>query len=662
MRATALLSFLSLWAVTESVAIPASDTSNVAGGGISNLLSRAATDPTDFSWVKRWAAVGDSFTAGIGSGTPLGSIFSNGLDPTADWYCARYDQSYPIIVNDALGPSVESFQFTACSGDRTGGIYKQIQDMSGNLDLVIMTAGGNDLCLSSMILKCVFRSFDGEDACDSVLEIAQTNLDTILKPNLVQLMEALNAKMNSNSVVVFNGYAQFFNTQNEDCATEQDWSVYNIFGSTPLPLTVARRKKFNNLVVQINSVIKTVVEETAKNSTYKYTVGFSNWDPWPSSGVNGQFCDPSSTGVYPDDSQPDLQFFKRNTNIPEPTDPGDLKKRAAINASEELPVEVRRRNQQDEIYNSLLYKSQNPQADVKHKLDWRAPAPPLCPGDKDVDIQDPSYTTPNFLGKNFHPNELGHYTIASWSLQTIMDLRAEVLNVAAPSCPAVDKFSCYQKTEGYHRYASAERLNSHLEDFCDKAQEMLTADPTEDNIKIYYDSTTPDEMYFRFVFMANKTTTFDHAECVATMNHIINACDAPDAKNPMGWKFGGEWQRGDRFYQVAPMFVSRPWPVVQKPKGRCTGWYHIAYSSYEIEGAGFSDYDYGGETLKPHIKSCIGSDPSSWKFEYYREPNENGYEWKATFDTPIWVRSRCFRNNKVVQEIGGWTDGCAGND
>jgi hypothetical protein len=81
-----------------------------------------------------------------------------------------------------------------------------------------------------------------------------------------------------------------------------------------------------------------------------------------------------------------------------------------------------------------------------------------------------------------------------------------VLKIEPPSCSAVDKFTCYQKA-GYHRYASAERLNSHLEEFCDKAQEMLTADPTEDNIKIYYDSTTPDEMYFRFVFLANTTTT-----------------------------------------------------------------------------------------------------------------------------------------------------------
>lgn len=107
-----------------------------------NLIKRAA-DPTDFGWIKRWAAVGDSFTAGIGSGTQLGGVFHN----QNDWLCSRYDRSYPMVLNRAFGPAVQDFQFVACSGDRSEGIYKQANDMNGNLDLVVMTAGGNDLCL-----------------------------------------------------------------------------------------------------------------------------------------------------------------------------------------------------------------------------------------------------------------------------------------------------------------------------------------------------------------------------------------------------------------------------------------------------------------------------------------------------------------------------------
>ena len=60
-----------------------------------------------------------------------------------------------------------------------------------------------------MIEKCVFRPFDGEDACTDVISIAKDNLDKILKPNLEQLLDALEDKMNDDSIVVFNGYAQF---------------------------------------------------------------------------------------------------------------------------------------------------------------------------------------------------------------------------------------------------------------------------------------------------------------------------------------------------------------------------------------------------------------------------------------------------------------------
>lgn len=108
-----------------------------------SLLVKRGGDPTDFSWITRWAAVGDSFTAGIGSGSPLGTVFTS----RADWACSRYDRSYAEVLNRAFGSTVDDFQFVACSGDRTEDIYTQIQNMDGDLDLVVMTAGGNDLCL-----------------------------------------------------------------------------------------------------------------------------------------------------------------------------------------------------------------------------------------------------------------------------------------------------------------------------------------------------------------------------------------------------------------------------------------------------------------------------------------------------------------------------------
>lgn len=71
--------------------------------------------------------------------------------------------------------------------------------------------------------------------------------------------------------MVVNEYVQFFNTDKDDNCGRQDWTLCPPLG-TALALTLARRKNFNDLVVQINSAIKDVVEDIASNSN------FSSWD------------------------------------------------------------------------------------------------------------------------------------------------------------------------------------------------------------------------------------------------------------------------------------------------------------------------------------------------------------------------------------------------
>lgn len=105
-----------------------------------NLARDPQTDPTDYSWIKKFSAVGDSFTAGIGSGD-LYSDNDNSYD------CSRYSYTYPVIMNHFFGSSIQKFTYTACSGAISTGIFEQINALEDNQDLVIFTAGGNDLCL-----------------------------------------------------------------------------------------------------------------------------------------------------------------------------------------------------------------------------------------------------------------------------------------------------------------------------------------------------------------------------------------------------------------------------------------------------------------------------------------------------------------------------------
>lgn len=461
--------------------------------------------------------------------------------------------------------------------------------------------------------------------------------------------------MNAKSVVVYNLYSQYFNTDNEACSTDQSWAFPQLFFS-PLPLNVDRRKKFNTLVVNINDAIKAVLDDVTKNSNVKYKISAADWDPWTHDGVSGQYCDPASTGHYPDPKQPDLQFFKPNTFV-SPTYHDELKKRYQVDGNVSKPEQATDRV--SDLYSSLLWKSPNRPAEALHNLNPRAaPAPPGCPGDGDNGISS-SLGTPDAFGKFFHPNELGHETISAFALETMIQTRADVLGLANPSCAAaIDDFKCFQK-DGRKTYADAGRLNTNYKIFCDQVRPP--ANTVGWNSEVSYDQNTPDEHSF-LLQLSSKASRFDKDECYHSFDRIINGCDGNDPQNPLDWKFGGRYVKGEYIYELNVKRDNRPWPPIQKPYGACEGWYKALYSAYSVHGAGWSSWDGGQQTLLPSIKGCLGLGVTAFTFQYFDKPDDKGMEWVASFNTPIWVRARCFANNKVVRASGGFTDGCSGND
>ncbi|KAJ4292102.1 hypothetical protein N0V88_005729 [Collariella sp. IMI 366227] len=181
----------------------------------------------------------------------------------------------------------------------------------------------------------------------SISKPSEKNLESILKLNLEELLEALNSKMNDNSVVVVNGYAH---------STRKRWLLNEA--------RLDHLQQLNNLVVKINALIKSVVEGT--KDKYKYKIGFFNWDVWPSDGVRGQFCDSSSSGEYPDSKQPDMQFFKidtRSWNQDGHVTARIMTQRDTLHTTysieppwvKELFEKDRQRAALDDTYNSLLY-------------------------------------------------------------------------------------------------------------------------------------------------------------------------------------------------------------------------------------------------------------------------------------------------------------------
>ncbi|MFJ3231044.1 SGNH/GDSL hydrolase family protein [Streptomyces sp. NPDC086787] len=104
----------------------------------------------------RYAAVGDSFTSGVG-------IPRQSADPAG---CGRSDHNYPALVAAGLGLTADDFRDVSCSGAAiadltapqiTGGGSNPAQfgALSPATRLVTIGIGSNDLDLIGMIMRCV---------------------------------------------------------------------------------------------------------------------------------------------------------------------------------------------------------------------------------------------------------------------------------------------------------------------------------------------------------------------------------------------------------------------------------------------------------------------------------------------------------------------------
>ena len=151
---------------------------------------QAVTNPEDLSFIQNWAAVGDSYASGLGSGQRLSGF------PSADWWCSRYDSSYPSIINEdeSLGdPSKRKFTYWACSGATIPKTIDQLNALDDrSQDIITITAGGNDASFIDVLNECVYQwsphSNAFTDACHN--QIAKTH-DYIHGPDFANQVSGL---------------------------------------------------------------------------------------------------------------------------------------------------------------------------------------------------------------------------------------------------------------------------------------------------------------------------------------------------------------------------------------------------------------------------------------------------------------------------------------
>lgn len=450
--------------------------------------------------------------------------------------------------------------------------------------------------------------------------------------------------MDAQGIIVLSSYAPYFNNQTDDCTDNEDWVFPGQAGSTSLLLTKAHRTSFNTLVANTNAKLKSAVDKAAKDASS--TIVFADWSAWGEA-TNGRFCESGSSPDPDDSSNDNALFFKLPTY--KVFNPGVVYRDFELGSVSPMGIT-------SNLTAAQAIEEQNGYAQlldsIATSLEKRdGPTAGVC--SKSV----VSNLLPDGIGKIFHPTNLGHEAVASYVTWAIANAQAEKMHTTTPACNIVDELTCHQGS-GSKSYASAYSLYMHTADFCKDAVPDLNAQESGSLFSNEYNKDTLDDVVFTVTKDAGAVDLTEQA-CNLAVNRILDGCDGNDDNNPMNWKFGGSYINGAYTYNIAPARTKRPFPVPKEPSAKCTGVYHGFWTRYNIRGAGWATWDKGQKSLRPNSTHCFGLGLTGWWFEYFDEPDSNGYEWLAKFNTPIWTEGRCYSNNKVQKGAGGPSnDGC----
>jgi len=170
-----------------------------------------------------YVALGDSYSSGVGAGSYISS--------SGD--CKRSTKAYPYLWAAAHSPS--TFNFTACSGARTGDVLaNQLTPLSSATGLVSISVGGNDAGFADVMTTCVLQS---DSNCVARINTAKAYVDSTLPGQLDTVYDAISSRAPAAHVVVL-GYPRFYK-----------------LGLTCLGLSETKRSAINAAADHLNSAL-----------------------------------------------------------------------------------------------------------------------------------------------------------------------------------------------------------------------------------------------------------------------------------------------------------------------------------------------------------------------------------------------------------------------
>lgn len=282
---------------------------------------------------KGYVAFGDSYAAGMGTGT------------TTQDGCRIGSNNFAELIKQKLNWNQLKYQLKMCSGDTTVGINRQINEWTDpqDYDMATMSVGGNDLDFGSMVKNCIleFNALDffgwSQAECNKLKAQAKSSMTDRGPDGLLEkLRKAYSYVLDkSGSEVVITSqdcelcvranddtfqelhlyvtsYPRFFNDVDKDCdkTTFYWWSPgYNpAWDPRKIKLTTDLRRELNGLVDQLNNLIQDAVKEANAIAPGKDRVHFVDMNPAWEGGAKHRFCE-AGDFHEPDENRSDTWFF-----------------------------------------------------------------------------------------------------------------------------------------------------------------------------------------------------------------------------------------------------------------------------------------------------------------------------------------------------------------
>ncbi|KAK8111064.1 uncharacterized protein PG998_007521 [Apiospora kogelbergensis] len=361
-----------------------------------------------------FAALGDSYSAGIGTG------FEGKEDE-----CRHGLGAYPQLIASDLaakhgGPNNTSFQFLSCTGSTTddlltGGAASQIDALNASrpVDFALLTVGGNDLGFFEVMNACIFRFYNFySGTCDTALAHAQARLDSSdfdqrLYVVITELLDKVRwEKKKPGFRVTVTGYARFFDSETKAC---DDMSL-GVWWRGP-KLKRRLRRRVNDMVLAVNRKIEHAVARINRQFT-RAKVLFVDYD---AAFEGHRFCE---RGVAePDYARNETWFFLVGG-------PDNVDRNGTVNGTVSIGAEALLLRAKEVVAEGVLVDPVTCLPPAQRSGDWgelalcymamskaEDPMLRLARDDGQAKAQNSMWHVPTYYGKTFHPRSLGHTAI-----------------------------------------------------------------------------------------------------------------------------------------------------------------------------------------------------------------------------------------------------------